>query len=130
MYIRLSWRNVPPSPECGHFTSTIFTTCSGTLSSKRSPLVSSSTVYPEINRWSISGSTSRSCNMGSPPVISTSPPSGERRCTSCSISSSVIGRPPLKVYSLSHHVQRKLHPAVRTNTHGSPAYEDSPCSDL
>ncbi len=41
-----------------------------------------------------------------------------------------ILRPPVKVYSESHQEQRRLHPARRTKTQGSPAKELSPCSDL
>src|SRR5579862_1711755 len=123
-------QNVSPSPEFGHFTSTILTTPAGTFCSGRSPLVSSSTLYPSSNRRCISGTTSRSCSIGSPPVISTSPPPGLRRATSSSTSSTAIFRPPWNVYSLSHHEHRRLHPVSRTNTQGSPAYVDSPCSDL
>jgi hypothetical protein len=65
--------------------------------------------------------TSRSCNIGSPPVISTSPPLGLSRATSLSTSCTVILRPPKKLNSLSHHEQRKLHPVKRTKTHASPA---------
>ena len=58
------------------------------------------------------------------------PAIGRQACTSASTSSCVRLNPPLNVYSLSHQVQRKLHPAVRTKMHGSPANEDSPWSDL
>lgn len=42
----------------------------------------------------MSGITSRSCNMGSPPVISINPPLGLRRAISLSTSSMVILLPP------------------------------------
>ncbi len=47
--------------------------------SGRSPLVSSSTCSRAASSRRISGISSRSCSMGSPPVISTRPPVGERR---------------------------------------------------
>src|ERR1700682_1925110 len=42
------------------------------------------------------------------------------------IASSDIFSPPVKVYSESHHRQRRLHPVRRTKTHGLPACDDSP----
>src|SRR5712692_6565635 len=42
------------------------------------------------------------------------------------IASRGIRSPPVKVYSESHHRQRRLHPVSRTNTHGRPACDDSP----
>ena len=75
------------------------------------------------------GTSSLSCNIGSPPVISTSPP-GLRHSTSAKICSGAMRRPPVKVYSLSHQEQRRLQPVKRTNTQGSPVCVDSPCSDL
>src|SRR6185312_12520680 len=101
-------RNVPPSPEPGHFTSTILWTGGGTCSSGRSPLVSSKRVYPRASKRSISGSSSRSCSMGSPPVNSTKP-EGASLSTSCSTSMVDILLPPVNVYSLSHHEHRRLH---------------------
>ncbi len=38
-------------------------------------------------------------------------------------------RPPVKAYGVSHHVQRRLHAASRTNTHGRPTCVDSPWID-
>src|SRR5688500_12905115 len=37
-----------------------------------------------------------------------------------------IRSPPVKVYSESHQTQRRLQPVRRTNTHGRPAWVDSP----
>src|SRR5207237_10483038 len=42
------------------------------------------------------------------------------------IASRGIRSPPVKVYSESHHRQRRLHPVSRTNAHGRPACDDSP----
>src|SRR5437588_5082633 len=41
-------------------------------------------------------------------------------------SSSDIFSPPVKVYSESHHRQRRLQPVSRTKTQGRPACDDSP----
>src|SRR5258708_38798641 len=38
--------------------------------------------------------------------------------------------PPWNAYAVSHHVQRKLQPVSRTNTHGKPARVPSPCTYL
>src|SRR5229473_71968 len=37
-----------------------------------------------------------------------------------------IRSPPVKVYSESHHRQRRLQPVRRTKTQGRPAWDDSP----
>ncbi len=37
-----------------------------------------------------------------------------------------IFSPPVKVYSESHHRQRRLQPVSRTKTQGRPAWVDSP----
>src|SRR6185437_10088087 len=123
--LRLVIRKLPPSPEHGHFTSTILCTSAGTLSSGRSPLVSNSSLYPFSSNLDMSGTSSRSCNIGSPPVNSISPEEASR-ATSASISTALIFLPPENVYSLSHQVQRRLHPASRTKTHGKPLKDDSP----
>jgi len=61
--------------------------------------------------------------MGSPPVNSTKP-------AGASLSNFLFdffGRhlpPPVNVYSLSHHEQRRLHAARRTKMQGTPAKDD------
>ena len=67
--------------------------------------------------------------MGSPPVNSMSL-QGARASIWATISSSVKGLPPVKVYSESHQAQRRLQPARRTKMQGRPAKEDSPWTDL
>jgi len=111
--------------EFGHLTSTILTTplgtrCSGRFSAGFEQY--SVTVVEEVLHQ---GTTSRSCSMGSPPVISTSPPG--LNCSTSSATSSIVMRcPPVNVYSLSHQEQRRLHPVKRTNTQSNPACVDSP----
>src|SRR5581483_8634183 len=124
-------RKVLAAPECGHLTSRILMTSLGTLSSGRSPLVSSSTVKFFASKACMTGTSSRSCNIGSPPVISTSlHPVDARRSTAKITSSPVIFLPPVKVYSLSHQEQRRLQAVSRTKMQGKPAKDDSPCNDL
>src|SRR5438105_4898070 len=63
--------------------------------------------------------------MGSPPVISTSL-TGEKRSTSAMTWSSDMRCPPVKLYSVSHQEQRRLHPVSLTKMQGRPAKDDSP----
>jgi len=86
------------SPESGHFTSTILITSAGTRASGalRWSLIALCTRHqqPLHERHN-----SRSCSMGSPPVISTSPPRGLNRETSSNTASIAILRPALKRYT-------------------------------
>src|SRR3954465_15296631 len=66
--------------------------------------------------------------MGSPPVNPIKR-TGASFATSAWTSSGDIFLPPVKVNSLSHQVQRRLHPVRRTKIHGSPANVDSPCRE-
>ena len=88
-----------------------------------SPLVSTSTVLPASHSSRRSGKTP-GCRSGSPPVSSTS---GVPRASACASTSSRVMRvPPWKACGVSHQVQRRLHPVVRTKAQGSPANVDSP----
>ena len=47
--------------------------------------------------------------------------SGGRKMSVEEVEAEVGKLAPVKVYSLSHQSQRRLHPVSRTKTHGSPA---------
>src|SRR4051812_47400333 len=108
-----SQRFFAASPEPGHLTSRISLARSSTGVTSIDPEVSISTSYPPSHRRLINSNDSL-CASGSPPVTSTSlQPYDATRAITSSID---IFSPPVKVYSESHHRQRRLHPAKRTKT--------------
>ena len=120
-HFRFSMRKVSPSPESGHFTSTIFTTPAGTALQR--PLAAG------LQQDGIACDEEALHQRDHFALL-------QKRFATGDLDQSAVGRkpmhfvldfleqscrcPPLKVYSLSHQVQRRLHPASRTKTQGSP----------
>jgi hypothetical protein len=101
-------------------------TSGGTAAIDNEPLVSSRTSCPRARSRRISSGASF-WRSGSPPVTSTvwMP----NAWASATTSSSERHSPPVNVNAESHQVHRRLHPVVRTNTHGLPTWVDSPCTE-
>ena len=98
-------------------------TSGGTASIGSDPLVSSNTSWPRSSSPAIRGMDA-GWSSGSPPVTSTV---GIPNAAASSITSPTARTtPPWKVKAESHQVHRRLHPVRRTNTHGLPAWVDSP----
>src|SRR5690606_10950996 len=85
-----------------------------------------STSYPRPHSSVIKGNTFF-CASGSPPVTSTRPQPNSSSFAKTSAKETFS--PPENVYSLSHQTQRIGQPVRRTNEHGLPACELSPCID-